>query len=118
METETTSYAGMILLLSLVTIVVAYFAFKRYKHKFVDVKNRLRAKQIVDDFEAELSAIPTNVMAGSHELAAIATVLHLYSAELHDEEITIMTINKIARAYSPWSSKLYFQNQYFNLRRR
>jgi Na+-transporting methylmalonyl-CoA/oxaloacetate decarboxylase gamma subunit len=39
--------------------------------------------------------------------AAIAMALHLYMSELHDKENTVLTINKVARAYSPWSSKIY-----------
>jgi len=109
---------GMILILSLTGALFLYLAFKRYRNKLIDVKNRHRAKQIVQDFETELSSIPSNVMAGTQEFAAIAAVIHMYQSELHDEEITIMTINKIARTYSPWSSKFHFQNQYFNLRRR
>jgi hypothetical protein len=112
------SYTGMIFLLSLVGILFLYLGFKRYRNKFIDVKNRRRAKQLVKDFETKLSATPTNEMAGSAEFAAIATVIHLYHNELHDEEIAIMTINKIARSYSPWSSKFHFQNQYFRLNRR
>ncbi|MCL2414380.1 MAG: hypothetical protein FWC94_03915 [Bacteroidales bacterium] len=99
--------AGMILLLSLAGAVILYLAFKRYRNKSIDVKNH-----------SAKPAIPSNVMAGTPELAAIAAVIHLYKNELHDEEITIMTINKIARAYSPWSAKHQFLNQYFNLRRR
>lgn len=40
------------------------------------------------------------------EIAAIAMALrdHL---EAHDSEATILTINKVKRAYSPWSSKIY-----------
>jgi len=110
--------AGMILLLSLVGIVVLYFTFKRYRNKLIDVKNRHLAKSIVKEFEAKLSSTATNVMAGSAEFAAVAMVIHLYQSELHDEEIAIMTINKIARTYSPWSSKFHFQNQYFKLNRR
>jgi len=39
--------------------------------------------------------------------AAIAAALYLYRTELHDTESTVLTINKVARAYSPWSSKIY-----------
>lgn len=39
--------------------------------------------------------------------AAIAMTLYLYSSELHDAENTVLTINKVSRAYSPWSSKFY-----------
>ena len=39
--------------------------------------------------------------------AAIAMTLHLYSSELHDAENAVLTINKVSRTYSPWSSKIY-----------
>jgi hypothetical protein len=39
--------------------------------------------------------------------AAIAMALYLYAVELHDAENTILTINKVSRTYSPWSSKIY-----------
>lgn len=40
-------------------------------------------------------------------VAAIATALQHHLFELHDEERTIITIKKVSRPYSPWSSKLY-----------
>jgi ABC-type cobalt transport system substrate-binding protein len=39
--------------------------------------------------------------------AAISAALHLYFNELHDDEKTVLTIKKISRRYSPWSSKIY-----------
>ncbi len=39
--------------------------------------------------------------------AALAMTLYLYSSELHDAENTVLTINKVSRTYSPWSSKIY-----------
>lgn len=44
--------------------------------------------------------------------AAIAMALHLYFAEIHDHEKTVLTINKVSRTYSPWSSKIYGLRQY------
>lgn len=38
--------------------------------------------------------------------AAIALAIYL-SRDLHDEESDVLTIKKISRTYSPWSSKLY-----------
>ena len=40
-------------------------------------------------------------------LAAIAMALYQYQNDLHDIESNVITINKVARAYSPWSSKIY-----------
>lgn len=39
--------------------------------------------------------------------AAIAMALHLYYEEVHDQEAAVLTINRISRTYSPWSSKIY-----------
>ncbi|MFZ4741495.1 MAG: OadG family transporter subunit [Bacteroidales bacterium] len=39
--------------------------------------------------------------------AAIAMALHLYQSQMHDEENTVITMEKVARTYSPWSSKIY-----------
>ena len=43
--------------------------------------------------------------------AAISLALHLYFNELHDEESNVVTIKKVKKAYSPWSSKIYSVNQ-------
>jgi len=39
--------------------------------------------------------------------AAISMALYLYFNELHDEESNILTIKRVSRVYSPWSSKIY-----------
>jgi glutaconyl-CoA/methylmalonyl-CoA decarboxylase subunit delta len=39
--------------------------------------------------------------------AAISTAIFLYLEELHDEEETVITIKKVSKNYSPWSSKIY-----------
>lgn len=41
------------------------------------------------------------------ESAAIAMAIHLYYAEIHDEENAVITIKKVEKRYSPWSSKIY-----------
>lgn len=46
------------------------------------------------------------------EIAAIVMALQLYQNDLHDKEATVVTINKVARAYSPWSSKIYGLSQF------
>lgn len=40
------------------------------------------------------------------EIAAITMALHEH-LDAHDQESTVLTINKVRRAYSPWSSKIY-----------
>ena len=57
--------------------------------------------------EPLLNQVKGNTFSGEAEIAAIAMALHLYRSELHDKESTVLTINRVARAYSPWSSKIY-----------
>jgi Na+-transporting methylmalonyl-CoA/oxaloacetate decarboxylase gamma subunit len=49
--------------------------------------------------------------------AAIAAAIHLYNDELHDEEETVITIQKVEREWTPWNAKFYNMNQYFNNRK-
>ena len=44
------------------------------------------------------------------ENAAIAMALYMYLNEQHDEESGVITIKRIERRYSPWSSKIYNLN--------
>ncbi len=44
--------------------------------------------------------------------AAISLALHLYFSEIHDQENTVLTINRVQRTYSPWSSKIYGLRNY------
>lgn len=39
--------------------------------------------------------------------AAIAMALYLYSSEIHDQENPVLTMIRVSRTYSPWSSKIY-----------
>ncbi len=39
--------------------------------------------------------------------AAIAMAIYSYMSELHDVESGVITIRRVSKNYSPWSSKLY-----------
>jgi len=62
-------------------------------------------------------SVASNVAASGGVYAAIAAAVHLYGEELHDMENTVLTINKVSRTYSPWSSKVHGVNTYFRFRR-
>lgn len=54
-----------------------------------------------------LNVTPTELDHDSgEEIAAIVMALHEHF-NAHDTENTVLTINKVKRAYSPWSSKIY-----------
>jgi glutaconyl-CoA/methylmalonyl-CoA decarboxylase subunit delta len=54
--------------------------------------------------EKDNTEVPTN------DVVAIAMALHLYYGEVHDDESNVITIKRIERRYSPWSSKIYGVN--------
>ena len=47
-----------------------------------------------------------NMLSGEVN-AAIAMALYSYMSELHDVESNVITIRRVSKNYSPWSSKLY-----------
>jgi glutaconyl-CoA/methylmalonyl-CoA decarboxylase subunit delta len=54
------------------------------------------------------------VEISGEETAAIALALYLFTEESHDRESGVLTIKRISRAYSPWSSKIYAVRNQFN----
>ena len=44
--------------------------------------------------------------------AAISAALFLHFREVHDFENTVITIKKVQKRYSPWSSKIYGLREY------
>ena len=45
------------------------------------------------------------------EAAAIALAISMYKIEMHDMESLTITLKKVSRIYSPWSSKIYTLTQ-------
>jgi hypothetical protein len=43
----------------------------------------------------------------SGDKVAVAMALYLYFNETHDVESDIITVKRVSKTYSPWSSKLY-----------
>lgn len=70
--------------------------------KQISKLNKMRA-QGIDRSEAATTG--SNHDSGE-EIAAIVMALHQH-LNAHDTESTVLTINKVKRAYSPWSSKIY-----------
>lgn len=98
--------AGMALIAMSVVfgaLLLLYVVFKNTKKIYSINFKTLFAKKTEE---------PAPVKATKEEIsgevnAAIAMGLHLYVSELHDYENSVLTIKKVARSYSPWSSKIY-----------
>jgi Na+-transporting methylmalonyl-CoA/oxaloacetate decarboxylase gamma subunit len=86
--------------LVLAAMVILFIQIHRVQDYFT---NRLRKKESGKEIQEkqELQKITGD------ENAAICTALYLYFTELHDEEKYVMTVRKVSRTYSPWSSKIY-----------
>ena len=53
------------------------------------------------------SPVPVQGGLSGEVVAAIVMALHLYSSEIHDQEDPVITMIRVSRTYSPWSSKIY-----------
>jgi Na+-transporting methylmalonyl-CoA/oxaloacetate decarboxylase gamma subunit len=87
-------------------LLLLYLVFKQVGNVLVS-RHRSRKKE---------KQVTTGTPAAGEDAvyAAIATAIHLYNEELHDEEKAVLTINRVSRTYSPWSSKIHGLNTYFN----
>lgn len=56
-------------------------------------------------------SIPVSKSDSGEEIAAIVMALHEH-LDTHDRENTILTISKVKKSYSPWSSKIYSMREY------
>lgn len=97
----TVSLVGFaIVLFSLTTL---FMVFSRLP-KIINIKLKKRQRVNIKKQEKKQEndyAVEGNVTA------AISLALHLYFSEQHDEESNIVTIKRVRKAYSPWSSKIY-----------
>ncbi len=85
-------------------LILLYIVFKNTKKLY-----SINYKKL---FSMKFKKEPVHVLASEIEIsgevnAAIAMAIHLYISELHDHEEAVLTIRKVSRTYSPWSSKIY-----------
>lgn len=87
-------------------LILLYISFKFIGKVSVRLskRNAMKAKGITDHKEAkekQLGEAPGEVFA------AIAMAMHEMQSDVHDVEDTVLTITRVKRSYSPWSSKIY-----------
>ncbi|MCF8296292.1 MAG: OadG family protein [Saprospiraceae bacterium] len=88
-------------------LVLLVFVFSNIpKLLNISIRKRLRKQGKIIDSESEDFSITGDVNA------AISMALYLYFSELHDDESNVLTIKKVSKVYSPWSSKIYGLNSY------
>ncbi len=70
----------------------------------LSARNAMKAKGITDKQEAKEKRLG---QAPGEVFAAIAMAMHEMQSDVHDVEDTVLTITRVKRSYSPWSSKIY-----------
>jgi Na+-transporting methylmalonyl-CoA/oxaloacetate decarboxylase gamma subunit len=83
-------------------LIILFFVFKGTGYLFT--RNKAEKGKTG---KAVVAAKPASAAISGEVNAAIAMALYLYQNEMHDFENTVLTVKKVARPYSPWSSKIY-----------
>ncbi|MEA4984187.1 hypothetical protein SDC9_42614 [bioreactor metagenome] len=83
-------------------LIILVFAFKAMGNLS---KKSLKSKKKQNQ-ESTIEIVDEKELTGQ-EIAAISMALHLFLNDIHDEESNVITIKRIERRYSPWSSKIY-----------
>ena len=88
-------------------LAILFLVFKQIG-KFHIRKKSENAVEAVKDV-ANKEKADTSGQVSAETYAAISMAIHLFMIEneAHDFEETVLTINKVSRTYSPWSSKIY-----------
>ncbi|MGD9995276.1 MAG: OadG family protein [Salinivirgaceae bacterium] len=89
----------IIVFMALVVLIVIFTTIPRIINMKVRTELRRKGKEVTNQ--------PDELSVGGDISAAISMALHLYLNDMHDEETNVITISRIQRRYSPWSSKIY-----------
>lgn len=92
-----------IVFLSLLFLFITFLNVTRLLNYKIKKKLQSTGKETEETETIDLSGEVT---------AAISTALILHFREIHDFENTVITIKKVQKPYSPWSSKIYGLRQY------
>ncbi len=80
--------------------------------KLINLNLKRKFKKEGKDKNEEIMHIEGNTTA------AICMALYLHLNELHDEESDVITIKRVSKQYTPWSSKIYSTNTFFRTAKR
>lgn len=104
---EKTDYSGFKDLMKTVLVVIFVLAFifvifkifgRFFVKKNIGKTSVTSEEKLKQPIEGE---IPNEI------ISAISMALFMYQNELHDYENAVLTMQKVSRTYSPWSSKIY-----------
>ncbi len=95
-------------LIVFIALVLLYWFFSMVPRLISLAKTKKRVRQ------GKLPVLNAGEVISGEATAAIAMALYLYLDGIHDTESGILTIKRISKNYSPWSSKIYAVRNQFN----
>ena len=100
---------AILAVLAVALVVVVFLLIKKNK----DQKEALAEKQAFKAQPAVDNVVKAESAPGNDEEVAAFLALHLYLTQnVHDLESNVITIERIQKRYSPWSSKIYSINNF------
>jgi glutaconyl-CoA/methylmalonyl-CoA decarboxylase subunit delta len=110
------SFVMVFFLLVLIVLVLTLFGKIATSIEQASKKKAEKAQNLLDRsgtekvfYESAMDDLSANELA-AEEIAVIGLALYSYYSDVHDHESNILTVKKISKLYSPWSSKIYGLN--------
>ncbi|TRX59416.1 hypothetical protein FNH22_09630 [Fulvivirga sp. M361] len=106
---ESTIMVAVIGYVTVFTSLVLLFMVFRSLPKLIAVLSKMRTKTketLANNGNWQKKQSEVTDISGEVN-AAISAAIHHYLNEIHDDEDMVLTLQKMSRTYSPWSSKIY-----------
>ncbi len=87
-------------------LLLLYLIFKNIGRLYI---RKARKQALIKEGKPEEASALDQEISGE-VFAAISAAIHVYSRDIHDKENTVLTIKRVSKTYSPWSSKIYGLN--------
>ena len=100
---EKDPYGLFVTVTSVIVVLSALIGLSLFILFFGSVMKRVANKNVAQKMGVPATAAPICNSVENAEIIAIK----LDRAERHDRESEVITINRVGRAYSPWSSKIH-----------
>ncbi len=99
---------GMLIVFSALVLLFAFFSL------MPKILGLFTKKPTVKQPNKTANTTTNNSYVSGEQMAAASAAVYLFLEEAHDQENAIVTINSVAKNYSPWSSKIYVTHQFNN----
>lgn len=86
-------------------LAIIYLTFKYISRLYSNTGTKAKAEGHV------VEMVVQNADVSSEVSAAIGMAIHMYRSQQDDLDNLTLTINRVSRMYSPWSSKIYTLRQ-------